>query len=85
VERGADLRRHRLRRHLAHRRPRRGDPRVLWLEQVRPGRFVTHVLEEQLTQAGGMVVADLDGDGQNELVVTGYDANVIYVYRREVP
>jgi hypothetical protein len=62
-----------------------GDPRVYWLEQVRPGRFATHVLEASLTQAGGMVVADLDGDGKNELVVTGYDANVVYVYSREAP
>lgn len=62
-----------------------GDPRVFWLEQVRPGHFATHVLEDTLTQAGGVLVVDLDGDGNNELLVTGYDANVVYVYKKENP
>jgi hypothetical protein len=62
-----------------------GDPHVYWLEQLRPGRFATHVLEDDLTQAGGVLVVDLDGDGKSELVVTGYDANVVYVYKKENP
>ncbi len=58
-----------------------GDPRVFLFEQTGGG-FVQHVLEEELSQAGGMVIVDLDGDGANELIVTGYEADVIYVYER---
>ena len=60
-----------------------GDPRVFLLEQTAPGVFETLVLESELTQAGGMKVADLNGDGANELVVTGYDDDVVYVYVRD--
>jgi len=59
-----------------------GDPKVYWLEQTSRGQFTTHVLEAMLSQAGGMQVVDLDGDGRREIVVTGYDANVVYVYAR---
>jgi hypothetical protein len=59
-----------------------GDPQVYWMEQTSPGSFATHVLEADLPQAGGMVITDLDGDGCNEIVVTGYEANAVYVYRR---
>ena len=60
-----------------------GDPRVFWLEQTSPGAFVQHVLETGLSQAGGCKVVDLDGDGANELVVTGYETNAVYVYVRD--
>jgi flagellar motor protein MotB len=30
-----------------------------------------------------MVITDLNGDGKNEIVVTGYTDNVVYVYERE--
>ncbi len=60
-----------------------GDPRVLWLEQTEKGKFVTHVLEEKLKQAGGIRVVDLNGDGKNELVVTGYEDNVVRLYTRQ--
>jgi hypothetical protein len=59
-----------------------GDPRVFWIEQTSPGTWATHVLETSLKQAGGIEVVDLDGDGRNELVVTGYEANAVYVYVR---
>lgn len=59
-----------------------GDPRVLWLEQT-PSGWQTHVLEEKLAQAGGLQIVDLDGDGKNEIVVTGYEANAAYVYSRK--
>jgi hypothetical protein len=48
-----------------------------------PGQFDTHVLETQLKQAGGMKVVDFDGDGKNELLVTGYEANSVRVYIRQ--
>ena len=41
------------------------------------------MLETELEQAGGMVIADLNHDGRNEIVVTGYTDNVVYVYERE--
>jgi len=56
---------------------------VLWLRQMGPGQFETHVLESQLKQAGGMKVVDFDGDGKNELLVTGYEANSVRVYIRQ--
>lgn len=58
-----------------------GDARVFWLEQASTG-WVTHVLEQKLAQAGGLRIADLDSGGKNEIVVTGYEANVVYVYSR---
>ncbi|HSN26031.1 MAG TPA: VCBS repeat-containing protein, partial [Kofleriaceae bacterium] len=62
-----------------------GDAHVYWLEQTSSGQFATHVIEDQLGQAGGMVIGDVDGDGRPELVVTGYEDNVIYVYAKEHP
>jgi hypothetical protein len=59
-----------------------GDPTVYWMEQTTPGTFVMHVLHDDLPQAGGMKIADLDGDGCNEIVVTGYLDGDIYVYQR---
>jgi hypothetical protein len=59
-----------------------GDPRIFWLEQTAPGVFVTHVLAEMMRQGGGMAVGDLDGDGDAEVVVTGYEANAVYVFER---
>ncbi len=60
-----------------------GDDRVFWIEQTSPGQFATHVLETGLGQAGGMVVTDLDGDGKAEIIVTGYEANALYIYERD--
>jgi hypothetical protein len=59
-----------------------GDQRTFWLEQTTPGTFVTHVIEESLGQASGAIVVDLNGDGSNELVFTGFEDNVVYVYAR---
>ena len=58
-----------------------GDYRVFVLEQTSAGHFATHVLEKKLGQAGGCKVVDLDGDGKNEIVVTGYEDNVVYIYK----
>jgi hypothetical protein len=60
-----------------------GDPNIYWLEQTGVGAWTTHVLDIELEQAGGMVIADLNKDGKNEIVVTGYTDNVVYVYERE--
>jgi hypothetical protein len=60
-----------------------GDPNVYWLEQTAPGAWTTHVLDTALEQAGGMVITDLNNDGKNEIVVTGYTDNVVYVYERD--
>ena len=57
-----------------------GDPRVFLLEQTSSGVFKTLVLDENISQAGGMKIVDLDGDGKKEAIVTGYDADVIYLY-----
>jgi hypothetical protein len=59
-----------------------GDQRTFWLEQTAPGTFATHVIEESLGQASGAIVVDLDGDGRNELVFSGFEDNVVYVYER---
>lgn len=60
-----------------------GDPKVYWMEQKSKGQWEMHVLEQNLPQAGGMIVTDLDGDGKNEIVVTGYENNVVYIYVRK--
>lgn len=57
-----------------------GDPRIFLFEQTTPGEFTQHTLEQSLGQAGGMVIGDLNGDGLNELLVTGYEDNVLFVY-----
>jgi hypothetical protein len=60
-----------------------GDVRTFWLQQTAPGTFVTHVLDESLGQAGGMLIVDLEGDGRNEIVSTGYEDDKVYVYHRD--
>ncbi len=59
-----------------------GDARTYWMEQTVPGAFAMHVIEASLGQAAGARVVDLDGDGRNELVFTGYEDNAVYVYAR---
>jgi hypothetical protein len=60
-----------------------GDPNVYWFEQLSAGNWKQHILEMELEQAGGMVIADVNGDGKAEIVVTGYTDNVVYIYERE--
>jgi hypothetical protein len=62
-----------------------GDARTYWLEQTAPGEFSTHVIEEVLGQASGALVADLNGDGKNELVFSGFEDDVVYVYEGPGP
>ena len=62
-----------------------GDERVLIYEQTDEGAFREHVLEQSLGQAGGVTFADLDGDGDEELVMTGYEDDAIYIYETVIP
>lgn len=68
-----------------------GDRRLFWVEQTGTGEFVTHVLEDYdstttsapgMGQSGGAVVADLDGNGTNEMVFSSFDQNTVAVYAR---
>jgi len=67
-----------------------GDSRVFWYQQTNPGNFVQHVLDgiegeplmqSKFGQAGGMKIVDLDNDGYNEILVTSYEDNKIYIYK----
>jgi len=57
-----------------------GDPRVFLLEQTAPGTFVTRVLASGLAQ-GGVAVADLDGDGTGEIIVSSYQNNKLLIFQ----
>ncbi|MCH9681640.1 MAG: FG-GAP-like repeat-containing protein, partial [Deltaproteobacteria bacterium] len=58
-----------------------GDPNVYWLEQVTPGEFETHILVEDMGQAGAMQIGDFDGDGSNETLVSSYEQDALYILR----
>ncbi len=67
-----------------------GDSRVFWFEQNPAGTFTQHTLDGvagasmgagSFGQAGGMQIVDLDGDGANEIIVTLYEDNKIYIYK----
>ena len=68
-----------------------GDSRVFWFEQNPAGTFTQHTLDGvagasinsagSFGQAGGMQIVDLDGDGKNEIVVTIYEDNKLYIYK----
>ena len=57
-----------------------GDDRVFWFEQTSPGQFVQHVLAESFAQAAGGTVADLDGDGDNEVIFTSYETHEVLIF-----
>lgn len=59
-----------------------GDQRTYWMEQTAPGKFEMHVIEQQLGQAAGAHIVDLDGDKKPEIVFTGYEDRKVYVYER---
>lgn len=44
--------------------------------------FVREVLDDTLCGPAYVAPADLDGDGRAELVVTGYEQHVVFIYRR---
>ena len=68
-----------------------GDSRVFWFEQNPAGTFTQHTLDGvagadinsagSFGQAGGMNIVDIDGDGANEIIVTLYEADKIYIYK----
>lgn len=68
-----------------------GDSRVFWFEQTSSCNFVQHTLDGvagasinsagSFGQAGGMQIVDLDGDGKNEIIVTLYEDNKLYIYK----
>ena len=60
-----------------------GDPRIYLLEQRAPGLFETLVLDEDMAQAGGMKIVDLDADGRAELLATAYGRNELVLYLPE--
>ena len=59
-----------------------GDPRIFWLRQEDDDTFSTFVVDQDMGQAGGALVVDLDGDGANELVFSSYERDTIEVYSR---
>ncbi len=59
-----------------------GDPRVYLLEQKSPGIFETLVRAHDLPQAG-VAVADLDGDGRDEIIASSYQNNRLLIFSHE--
>lgn len=59
--------------------------RLFWIEQHGDGTFEQHTLTsptERFGQAGGAVVADLDGDGANELAFSSFERNALAIWKR---
>lgn len=62
-----------------------GDRRLFWIEQLADGKTLQHTLTapgEEFGQAGGAVVADLNGDQVAELVFSSFDRNALAIWRR---
>ena len=60
--------------------------RLFWIEQRGDGTFRQHTLTgatERFGQAGGAVVADLDGDGDNELAFSSFEQNTLAIWSRQ--
>ena len=57
-----------------------GDPRVFWFEQTGVGEFRQHALRTEFGQAAGGLVADLDGNGDSEVVFTSYDTGEVLIF-----
>ena len=57
-----------------------GDTRIFVLRQNAGPSFETLVLDVDVPQAGSMNIADLDGDGQSELVASSFDNNEMYIF-----
>nr|WP_253945557.1 VCBS repeat-containing protein [Nocardioides sp. zg-DK7169] len=62
-----------------------GDRRLFWIEQLSDGTTRQHTLTspgEEFGQSGGGAVADLDGDGVNEMVFSSFDRNTVAIWKR---
>lgn len=60
-----------------------GDRRLFWIERVDASTTRLHTLTapgEEFGQSGGAVVADLNGDGVNELVFSSFDQNTVALW-----
>ena len=57
-----------------------GDARVFWMRQLPDHTFQTYVIADEMGQAGGGAVADLDGDGHADVVFSSYEKSVLKVY-----
>lgn len=57
-----------------------GDSRLFVLLQNDDQTFTTYVLDDDMGQAGGAVVTDLDGDGRPEALFTSYEQGVVKLY-----
>lgn len=60
-----------------------GDRRLFWIERVDATTTRLHTLTapgETFGQSGGAVVADLNGDGTNELVFSSFDENTLALW-----
>ncbi|QCX28380.1 FG-GAP repeat domain-containing protein [Nocardioides jishulii] len=60
-----------------------GDRRLFWIERVDASTTRLHTLTapgEEFGQSGGAVVADLNGDGTNELVFSSFDKNTLALW-----
>jgi hypothetical protein len=62
-----------------------GDPRVFLLLQREAGRFDVELIADDLPQAGGALIADLDRDGDKDLVVTSYEHDAIVIFENTGP
>ena len=57
-----------------------GDDRLFLLEQTAPSMFSTRVLQTDYGQAGSMEIVDLDGDGRNEILASGFEKDQVRLY-----
>lgn len=57
-----------------------GDPRVFWMEQT-DGGWRTRVVAEQMGQAGGGHIGDVDGRKGAELLFTSYEQGLVTLWR----
>lgn len=61
-----------------------GDPRIYLVKQTAPGVFETHVVDDRNVGQAGLSMADLNGDGLLEIIVSTYEGNAVYAYELEL-